>query len=87
MSSVVRIPDEIHRETKRIASIRGQQQGDLLAAAWREYLQNNREAFAADLEEAARVLRDGTLEDVAAFASRNVSARAEAAVEQACAES
>ncbi len=82
MSSVVRLPSEVLAEAKQIAALRGQQPGEVLAAAWREYLTKYREDFAADLEEAARLLRDGTLDDLAGFASRNARARAEAAVER-----
>jgi hypothetical protein len=83
MSSVIRVPDNVHLESKQIASVRGQQQGQLLAEAWREYLATHREEFARDLETAANLLRDGTLEDLAAFASRNVSDRARAAAAKA----
>jgi hypothetical protein len=79
MSSVVRVPDKVHNEASRLAAFRGQQPGYLIAEAWQEYLSNHRTEFAADLEEAARLLRDGTLEQLAAFTSRNVDARAAAA--------
>lgn len=75
----VRIPDDIHSETKQLAAMRGQQQGDLLATAWREYLERHKDQFAADLEQAARILRDGTTSELAEFASRNAPARAKAA--------
>lgn len=80
MSSVVRVPDQVHNEAARLAAFRGQQPGHLIAEAWQEYLANHRTEFAADLEEAARLLRNGTLEQLAAFTSRNADARAEAAV-------
>jgi len=79
MSTVIRVPDHVHLESKSIAAVRGQQQGQLLAEAWREYLASHREEFAKDLETAATLLRDGTLDDLAAFASRNVGERARAA--------
>jgi hypothetical protein len=78
-SSVVRVPDSVLLESKRIAALRGQQAGDLLAVAWREYFANHRDEFAADLEEAARVLRDGTLDDLAALLNRDAEDQAEAA--------
>lgn len=78
-SSVVRIPDDIHREAKQVAALRGQQAGEVLALAWRRYMVDNREQFAADLEEAARLLRDGSLQDLEQFTSRNARTRAEAA--------
>jgi hypothetical protein len=78
-SGVVRVPERVLLESKRIAALRGQQPGDMLAAAWREYLETHREEFAAELEESARLLRDGTLEELAAFVSRNADERADAA--------
>lgn len=82
MTTTIRVPNEVHLEATRLAALRGQQPGDLIAEAWREYLSKNKDHFAADLEEAARLLRNGTTEDVAAFASRNVRARAERAVQR-----
>lgn len=82
MSTVVRIPTSVHLETKRLAAVRGKQAGELLAEAWREYLANHREQFAKDLEEAAKILRQGTHEDLADFANRNVEARAQEAAER-----
>lgn len=83
MSTVMRVPTEVHAEAKRIAALRGRQPGEIVAQAWREYLDRHRDEFAADLEEAARLLREGTVDDVASFASRNAAARAEAAAERA----
>ena len=82
MTSPVRVPDDVHSETKQLAAMRGQQQGELLAAAWREYLERHKDQFAADLEQAAELLRDGTPNELAEFASRNASARAEAATKR-----
>lgn len=83
MSSVIRVPDRVHLETKRIAAVRGQQAGEVLAEAWREYLDNHRDEFAQDLETAAKHLREGTVDDLANFISRNAGARAKAAAEAA----
>jgi prephenate dehydrogenase len=79
MSSVVRIPTDVHREVKKLAELQSTQPGEVLALAWREYVSNHREEFAAELEEVARLLREGDVEDLAAFASRTASVRAEAA--------
>jgi hypothetical protein len=83
MSTVIRVPDHVHLESKSIAAVRGQQQGELLAEAWREYLASHREEFAENLQTAADLLRDGTLEELAAFASRNAGERARAAGQRA----
>ena len=76
MSRVLRVPEHLHGETMRLAALRGKQPGQLLAEAWDEYVANHRQEFAADLEKAAALLRDGTLDQLAAFTSRSVDARA-----------
>jgi hypothetical protein len=82
-TKVIRVPAEVQEEAMELAALRRQQSGHLIADAWREYMANHREEFAADLEKAAALLRDGTLEELAAFASRNVEARASAAHQRA----
>jgi hypothetical protein len=81
-STPVRVPAEVHAQATRLAALRGQQPGQLLADAWEEYLANHREDFAADLEQAARIVRDGTVDDLAAFASRNAAQRAREAAQR-----
>lgn len=81
-SSVVRIPTRIQIESKRLAALQGVLPGDLLAEAWTEYLESHKEEFAAELEQAARILRDGTSTDAAEFASRNAKERAKAAADR-----
>jgi hypothetical protein len=79
---VVRVPEDTHDEATQVAALRRVQAGELLAAAWREYMENHREEFARDLEKTAKLLRDGTLEKLAEFTSRNADARAAKAVER-----
>lgn len=79
---VVRVPEDTHNEATQVASLRQVQAGELLADAWREYMENHREEFAKDLEKTAKLLRDGTLEKLAEFTSRNADARAAKAVER-----
>lgn len=81
-STPVRVPTEVHAQATRLAALRGQQPGQLLADAWEEYLVNHREDFATDLEQAARLVRDGTLDDLAGFASRNAPQRAREAAQR-----
>jgi hypothetical protein len=75
----MRVPTAVQQEAVQIAKLRNQQPADLLAEAWREYITNHREEFAADLEHAAQIMRNGTAEELANFASRNVKTRAAAA--------
>jgi hypothetical protein len=82
MSRVLRVPEQIHDEATQIAKLRHSQPGHLVAEAWREYIANHREEFAADLEKTAQLLRDGTLSQLAEFSSRNADARAAKAVER-----
>jgi hypothetical protein len=55
----------------------------VLAAAWREYLEHHRDQFAADLELAAKLMRDGTADQLAEFTSRFARERAEQAARSA----
>lgn len=78
-TAVIRVREETHDEVTRIAAFRGEQPAELIAAAWREYIQNHRDEFAADLEQVAKLLRDGTLEELTAFVNRSVPQRAKRA--------
>jgi len=82
-TTTVRISKDLSSEVAKIAALRGQTSGDLLAEAWKEFLARNKDAFAKDMEEAAKIIRTGTTNDLAAFISRDVSTRAKAAAEQA----
>lgn len=79
MSSVVRVPVDVHKEITRVAAFRGEQPGHLIAQAWREFFEKHRTEFAADLDRAAQLLRNGTLDELAAFTSRSASTRADRA--------
>ena len=84
MTTVIRVREETHEEVTRIAAFRGEQPAQLIADAWREYIETVRDEFAADLEKAAQLMRDGTLEELAtAFVNQSVPARAKRAARQA----
>jgi hypothetical protein len=80
MTVVVRISEEAHESARRIAALQGRSLTDLLDDAWNDYLEKHREDFAAKFEEAAKLLRQGDTEGLAALASESVEARAAAAV-------
>ncbi len=82
-TTTVRISKDLSSEVAQIAALRGQTSGDLLAKAWKEFLARNKDTFAKDMEEAAKIIRTGTTKDLAAFLSEDVDAHAEAAAEQA----
>ncbi len=75
----VRVSDDMHQETRRVAALRGDTPGALLAEAWKEYMLNHKEEFAAELEQAARIVRNGTQQDLVDFANRNNREKAERA--------
>ena len=66
-TTVIRIPNEVHDQATRVAALCGEQPGALLARAWNEFIVNHREHFAADLEEAARLMRSAPVEELVAF--------------------
>ncbi len=78
---VVRVPEDTHNEaTSRLAP--AGPVGRDARRRLREYMEHHREEFAKDLEKTAKLLRDGTLEKLAEFTSRNADARAAKAVER-----
>ncbi len=62
-----------------MASLVGKTPGDLLTAAWKEYLENHRAEFAKELETAAEIVRNGSMEDLASYAGRYNDERAKQA--------
>jgi predicted DNA-binding protein len=83
MSVVVRLPEDLHENVKRIASLQGRQFADVLEEAWAQYLENNREHLAATFEEAAVLLRSGDRASLSEFAGRSRDARAAGAARAA----
>jgi hypothetical protein len=70
-TTVIRIPTEVHEQASRLAALCGEQPGALLARAWSEYLISHRDHFAADLEEAARLMRSADVDQLVAFAQES----------------
>ncbi|MDA0182910.1 hypothetical protein OJ997_21540 [Solirubrobacter phytolaccae] len=68
MSTIpIRVPAEVHQQVSRLAKLCGNQPAELLAAAWSEYLERHRDDFASDLEKAAALVRDGSLDELVDF--------------------
>lgn len=67
-TSVIRVPSEVHDQVSRVSDLVKQTPGELLAAAWAEYVERHQADFAADLQRAAELLRKGTLQDLVEFA-------------------
>lgn len=82
-TTTIRVSAEIQGEISRIAALRGVSSGELLGEAWREFLETHRSELAENLEQAAKILRDGTTQDLADFLSRDVPERAKRAAKAA----
>lgn len=82
-SSVTRLPADIHASAKAIAAMQGRTPGEVIAQAWREFVEHHADEFAADFERAAALIREGDTEGLAAHANRFAAAEAEAALEAA----
>lgn len=74
----MRVPTDVHIEATKIAALRGQTPGDLVAEAWKEFFAKHREHFASDLEEAATIVRRGTTDELTAFVAKGANERAKA---------
>jgi hypothetical protein len=82
-TTAVRVQDDLLEEVKRIAAMRGETAGDLLAKAWEEFLERHREEFSQQFNEVARMLREGDKEGLASLSKRSRVVRAAAAAELA----
>lgn len=82
-SAVARLPADIHASAKAIAGMQGRTPGEVIAQAWREFVERHGDEFAADFERAAALIRDGDTEGLAAHANRFAAAEADAALEAA----
>lgn len=58
-TTTTRIDEETNASVKQAAALQGRKSSELLRDAWDEYLETHREEFAADLEVAAKLLREG----------------------------
>jgi hypothetical protein len=67
-TTTVRVPVELQEQVTRVSELVRETPGELLAAAWAEYVERHRDDFAADLQRAANLVRNGTLEDLVDFA-------------------
>jgi predicted transcriptional regulator len=82
-TTAVRVSEELLEDVKRLAALRGETPGGLLAEAWSEFIARHREEIAADVEEVAQMLRQGDRDGLIGFTRRTVRARAAAAAERA----
>lgn len=82
-SSVIRLPADIHAGAKAIAAMRGSTPGEVIAEAWREFVERHAEEFAVDFERAAALIREGDTEGLAAHANRFAAEEAGAAMKAA----
>jgi hypothetical protein len=82
-SSVTRLPADIHASAKAIAALRGSTPGEVIAQAWREFVERHADEFAADFERAAALIREGDTEGLAAHANRFAAEQVDAAMKAA----
>jgi hypothetical protein len=82
-TTAVRIQEELLTDVKRIAAIRGETPGKLLAQAWVEFIERHRAEIAEQFGEVARMFRDGDSEGLAELSKQTRRARAEAAASAA----
>jgi len=80
---VTRLPADIKNEAKVVGAMQGATPGEMLALAWREYIENHRDELALDFEVATKMVRNGDVEGMAGFLGRDNEARAAAMAESA----
>lgn len=83
MSVVVRLPEDVYESARRIAALQGRGASELIGEAWEQYLKQHREQFAADLEQAAELIRKGDTKGLTDLAGRTAGLRAEEAARAA----
>ena len=67
-TTTVRVPVELQQQVTRVSELVQETPGELLAAAWAEYVERHRDDIAEDLQRAAELVRNGTLEQLVDFA-------------------
>lgn len=82
MTVVVRLPEDVLAEARQTGAMRGRTAPEMVTEAWRQFMESQRDEFAAEYEEAAELLRRGDSEAMSEFASRSVVERAERAAEE-----
>lgn len=75
----VRVHQETHEQTKKMAALVGRSPGELLDEAWEEYMAKHRAEFAVELETAAELVRNGSRQELVDFANRNNADKAKRA--------
>jgi hypothetical protein len=78
MNTAVQLPDVLSEEIASIASLAGRQPGELIAEAWREFMDRHRQTMAERYREMAEMVRRNDKEGLARAATRAVPARARA---------
>jgi predicted transcriptional regulator len=82
-TAAVRVSDELLDDVKRVAALRRDTPGRLLAQAWSEYVATHRDEIATDFEDVARMLREGDRDGLVRFTQRTVRDRASTAAARA----
>jgi hypothetical protein len=82
-TTAVRIEEDLLSDVKRIAAMRGETPGELLAQAWLEFIERHRVEIAEQFGDVARMFREGDREGLAQLSKQSRRARAEAAAAKA----
>lgn len=66
-TTTVRVPVELQQQVTRMSELLEETPGDLLAAAWAEYVERHQDAIAEDLQRAAELVRSGSFEELVSY--------------------
>lgn len=75
----MQLPGELEASVRRLAAIEGKEPGELLLAAWHEFVEGHRDTLAAEYREVAELMRRGDGDRLASFAARDARERAKRA--------
>lgn len=75
----LRLPVELEASVRRLAAIEGKAPGELLLAAWHEFVEGHRDTLAAEYRDAAELMRREDGDGLASFAARDARHRAKRA--------
>jgi predicted transcriptional regulator len=79
----VDVPEDLSEAVRQFAAAQGEQPGDVLLRAWREFAERHADAMRVASEEAGRLIAQGDREGLRALANRHARDRAMAAAARA----
>lgn len=82
MTGSVELPAEVEAAVRALAEVEDTAPSELLAAAWREFVERHQEKLTQEFRKVADAIRDGKSDDLAAYLNRAARSRAEEAARQ-----